>query len=127
MNSHLNQFLRYASREVKPIGWMVEMLGPADRGGLEEDYFSSSTSSYSSSGSSSSSSSSRSNSGWDGGSRKSSHTHGVKGSQCMHEDGGRYAIFESTERNPVSAQPGVCLEYLVTNSISIKLNYVVRL
>ena len=72
-------------RQMEPIAWLTEMVGPGD----EEDDMYTAGSSSSSSGSGS-------------GSSRSHYGGGTKGGPCMHEDGGRFAVFESTEGDPVS-------------------------
>ena len=110
----------------EPIGWVVEMIGSGSEG-EGEDYFMAANNAYNSSSSSTSNkgagSSSSSGSSSSKGGRNDRNRATGKGASCMHEDGGRYALFESTEGDPVSAwtPPSAChsSSLLVTLSSSL--------
>ena len=91
---------------MQPIRWLVEILGSADSdiNGDDEDNYSQGNRNYTTNGSSSG--------------RNSSHSCDRKDGQCMHEDGGRYAVFESTESDPVRARVSLSTHLLQSTHMS---------
>ena len=85
--------LRYSSlNDVLPVAWLVEMFGPSSSEKDTEDFFHRSA---------------QNGSGSVSGGRNGPGV-GSKGG-CVHEDGGRFATFESTAGDPVSGECCVCV------------------
>ena len=67
-----------------PVAWMVELFGPVDGSeSFENDYFANAVNSLSGNGD------------------------GRKNGGCVHEDGGRFAVFQSTEGDAVRGRENI--------------------
>ena len=72
-----------------PIAWMVELFGPSEGAeGFEDDYFANAVNSLSSTGD------------------------GRKNGSCLHEDGGRFAVFQNTEGHEVRRRQHVTFSFI---------------
>ena len=82
-----------------PVAWMVELFGPLDGSeSFENDYFANAVNSLSSNGD------------------------GRKNGVCVHEDGGRFAVFQSTEGDAVRGREHIALLHTLSfHSISVTL------
>ena len=94
---------------MQPIRWLVEILGPCDSDTNEddEDNYNQASRNYTTSGNSSG--------------RNSIQCNNRKDGQCMHEDGGRFAVFESTELDPVRVHDLASLAHICC-SLSLQIS-----